>query len=178
MKRLRWRVLPFALFLLLALLLWRGLSLEPQKLPSVQIGQTLPRFSLALLDHPEHSLTNQRLPQRFVVLNIWASWCRACIEEQYFLTELASQGIYIIGINYKDTAEAAQQWLTEWGNPYQTIAQDPEGQLAIDLGVYGTPETFLVSDKGIIVYRHVGILDKDSWEREFVPRLRGKNPNE
>ena len=84
--------------------------------------------------------------------------------------ELAREGIAIYGLNYKDNSDDAMHWLTEWGNPYKMIGSDSLGQVAIDLGVYGAPETFLVDKAGVIQYRHAGVLTADVWQREFLPR--------
>jgi cytochrome c biogenesis protein CcmG/thiol:disulfide interchange protein DsbE len=107
----------------------------------------------------------------FVLLNIFASWCDACKEEQVFLMQLAHQGVVIYGINYKDNPIAAKYWLKNYGNPYQKIGIDEAGQTAIDLGVYGTPETFLVNKQGVIIHRHAGPLNETVWKNEFESLL-------
>lgn len=165
MRSIGWRIIPIILFLALSFFLWRGLSLDPHHLPSVQIGKTLPEFTIKQLQYPELSFSSHQFKNQVVLLNVWASWCAACIEEQVFLMQLARQGIVIYGLNYKDNSEDAIEWLKQWGNPYQLIGQDHEGKVAIDLGVYGAPETFLIDKKGIIRYRHVGILDQKSWSK-------------
>jgi len=171
MKKRVWRLLPLMVFTLLVIFLWRGLSLEPQHLPSTQIGHSLPEFQLPQLG-TEHVFSTQTVTGKVALLNVWASWCEACIEEQVFLMQLAQQGVLIYGLNYKDDTADATRWLKEWGNPYQAIGEDHRGKVAIDLGVYGAPETFLLDSHGIIRYRHVGILDAKSWQQEFLPRIR------
>lgn len=168
---LNWRLVPFLMFVMLVLFFWRGLSLDPQKLPSSQLGRPLPAFRLAVLGQDQKIMTPMNLQGHIALLNVWASWCSACTEEQVFLMQLAKEGVPIYGLNYKDNTENALKWLTEWGNPYRMVAEDRQGQAAIDLGVYGAPETFLVDSKGIIQYRHVGILDEDSWRTAFLPRI-------
>lgn len=172
MKLTFWRIMPLLVFLLLAIFLWRGLALEPQKLPSVQIGQALPDFKLAELNSPQVSFTAKQLRGKISLLNVWASWCAACIDEQVFLMQLSKEGIPLFGLNYKDNSENAKQWLAEWGNPYQLIGEDSQGKVAIDLGVYGAPETFLIDQQGIIRFRHVGVLNEESWKRDFLPRIK------
>lgn len=167
-----WRLLPFIVFVILAVFLWRGLYLEPQKLPSSELGHPLPEFNLPVLGQPQQSLNPQVLHGQIALLNVWASWCEACVEEQVFLLDLAKQGIPIYGINYKDHSADALHWLQEWGNPYRLIGEDRQGKLAIDLGVYGAPETFLIDEQGVIQYRHAGIVDQQSWQQEFLPRIR------
>lgn len=172
MKTFIWRMLPLMVFMVLALFLWRGLSLDPRALPSVKLGKALPEFRLPRLDDPNQTLSRKDLKGQLVLLNVWASWCPACVDEQVFLLSLARQGVLLYGLNYKDNAQEAREWLKEWGNPYQQIVQDKEGRFAIDLGVYGAPETFLIDKNGLIQYRHAGILTADIWEKDFLPRIK------
>ncbi len=170
-KIMNWRLLPFMLFVVLVLFFWRGLSLEPQKLPSSQLGRPLPAFNVPVLGHEENTMTSGNLRGQVILLNVWASWCAACVEEQVFLLQLAKEGMPLYGLNYKDNTDQALKWLAEWGNPYRLIGEDAQGRVAIDLGVYGAPETFLIDSHGVIQYRHAGVLDEDSWKKEFLPRI-------
>lgn len=172
MKKWPWGLLPLVIFVVLIIFLWRGLALDPQSLPSAQIGQTIPSFSLPSLNDKQQQFNSQQMHGHPALLNVWASWCEACAQEQVFLMHLARKGIVIYGLNYKDKRENARQWLAEWGNPYQLIGEDINGKVAIDLGVYGTPETFLLDTQGIIQYRHVGILDNTVWQAQFLPRIQ------
>lgn len=172
MKALHWRIIPLVVFGSLVILLWRGLSLDPQHLPSAKLGKPLPEFSLPILGHNKLQLTPSILNGEVSLLNVWASWCETCSEEQVFLTQLAQQGVAIYGLNYKDSPHDAREWLTEWGNPYKLVGEDLDGKVSIDLGVYGAPETFLVDKKGRIRYRHVGVLNRDIWRKEFLPRIK------
>ncbi|KTD65505.1 DsbE family thiol:disulfide interchange protein [Legionella spiritensis] len=172
MKLLRWRFIPLVLFVLMALFFWRGLSLDPKKLPSSRIGQALPAFQLPVLGEPDSSFTSEEMKGQVALLNVWASWCAACVDEQVFLLRLAREGVPIYGLNYKDDSQNAQRWLTEWGNPYRAIAEDKSGRVAIDLGVYGAPETFLVDKMGIIRYRHAGVLDETTWQKDVLPLVK------
>lgn len=166
-----WRLTPLLVFGLLVGFFWQGLSLNPQRLPMMQINKQLPFFQIPVLGQPHQQQTSTSLRGQFLLLNVWASWCAACSEEQVFLLELARSGIPIYGINYKDSPTDALKWLSEWGNPFQWVGEDPNGHVSIDLGVYGTPETFLIDPKGIIRYRHAGLLNAAVWKREFVPRM-------
>ena len=166
-----WRMIPFITFVLLALFFWRGLSLDPKHVPSAQLGKPLPQFKLPILGDPHVALTPTSLMGHVVLLNVWASWCEACIEEQPFLLQLAHEGVSIYGVNYKDNREDAKQWLAKWGNPYRLVGEDTLGKVSIDLGVYGAPETFLVDKAGIIRYRHVGELNERIWHDEFLPLI-------
>ncbi len=178
MKSIYWRMIPLVLFSLLIVFFWRGLSLDPHHLPSVKLGQVLPAFSLPVIPLSSQQTTPQVLTPAMMLgkpslLNVWASWCEACTEEQVVLMDLARQGVVIYGFNYKDNISDATNWLKEWGNPYQLVGSDLNGQVAIDLGVYGAPETFLIDGAGVIQYRHTGIMTKDVWLNEFLPRLAG-----
>lgn len=172
MKRIGLKVIPITLFLLLCIFLWRGLSLNPHDLPSVQLGKPLPEFSLPQLQEPNAIFSSNQLRNQVVLLNVWASWCAACIDEQVFMLQLAREGIPIYGLNYKDTRDNAIRWLEQWGNPYQLIFQDTNGAAAIDLGVYGAPETFVIDKKGIIRYRHAGIMTPEVWLTEISPLIK------
>lgn len=173
MKGLGWRFFPLLTFVLLAFFLWLGLAGSPQKLPSSQIGKPLPNFQLpALVGESSSAFTPLIMQGQIALLNVWASWCTSCAEEQVFLLRLAREKVAIYGLNYKDRPRDAKRWLREWGNPYRAIGIDREGKLAIDLGVYGTPETFLIDKKGIITYRHIGVVDETVWKRDFLPRIK------
>ena len=167
-----WRLIPFMLFALLVGFFWRGLSLDPQNLPSAQLGKALPPFQLPILADKGVSFNSSTLKGQITLLNVWASWCTSCAQEQVFLLQLAREGVAIYGLNYKDSPQEATQWLGEWGNPYKTIAADQDGKVAIKLGVYGTPETFLIDKAGVIRYRHAGILTAAIWAHDFLPRIK------
>lgn len=172
MKRLTWRIFPLVMFGVLFSFLWKGLSLDPHQLPATTIGKPLPSFDLPSLLGPDRTrFTSNMLEGQVSLLIVWASWCFACQTEQVFLFDLAQQGIVLYGLNYKDDPESAKHWLVEWGNPYKAIGADMEGKLAIDLGVYGAPETYLIDQRGVIQYRYPGILNAAVWQREFLPRL-------
>jgi len=172
MKAVYWRLIPLLIFGLLVFFLWRGLSLDPKSLPSVQIGKPLPEFELSILGKKNVQFTPSALRGQVTLLNVWASWCAACTDEQVFLLQLAREGMPIYGLNYKDNPDNALQWLVEWGNPYQLIGSDIDGKVAIDLGVYGAPETFLLDKSGVIRYRHAGVIDAAVWADEFLPRIK------
>ncbi len=164
-----WRIVPLVVFVGACFFLARGLQLEPQKIPLAQINRPLPAFRIPVLGEKSEWLSAKDFAGTVILLNVWASWCSACAEEQLFLRQLQQEGIPIYGLNYKDHPEAALEWLIEWGNPYQRIGRDLLGQTAINLGVYGAPETFLVDKLGIIRYRHVGVIDKQAWEQTLRP---------
>lgn len=166
------RKIPIILFVLLSVFLWRGLSLNPHDLPSAQLGKLVPDFNLPQLQNANSFFSSSQIRDQVVLLNVWASWCVACTEEQVFLLQLAREGVPIYGLNYKDNSEDALQWLAQWGNPYTLVVQDLHGKVAIDLGVYGAPETFIIDKKGIIRYRHAGIMNQELWQKEILPLMK------
>lgn len=167
MKKWLW-FLPLGCFSLLVYFFGKGLNADPRVIPSVQTGKPLPNFALLQLDS-EIIMTPAHLKGKVSVLNIWASWCAACVEEQVFLLRLAREGTPLYGLNYKDDKESAKAFLAQYGNPWLMIGSDRQGLTAMDLGVYGAPETFLIDKKGIIRYRHVGLLTPAVWEQTILP---------
>ncbi|MEO0438940.1 MAG: DsbE family thiol:disulfide interchange protein [Pseudomonadota bacterium] len=154
--------IPLAAFIGLFTLLLRGLSLDPQELPSALVDKPLPKFELlSLLD--AEPVTERSLLGVPMLLNVWATWCISCRVEHPYLQQLSDQGIKIVGVNYKDEDRAAKKWLKDFGNPYRSNIVDKRGTLGLDLGVYGAPETYFVDADGIIRYRHVGVIDDRLW---------------
>ncbi len=164
--------LPLLVFGALLAVLWGGLGQNPRLLPSALVNHPLPNFSEPLLGDPQKKITAHDLEGKVALLNVWATWCPTCRAEHAFLRTLKKQGVIIYGINYKDSPQKAQAWLATLGNPYQLTIEDSSGQLGLNLGVYGAPETFLLDTHGVIRYRHVGALDARSWKSEFVPRIK------
>ncbi|MYM62089.1 DsbE family thiol:disulfide interchange protein [Pseudomaricurvus sp. HS19] len=167
--------LPLAVFGLLAGLFWRGLSLDPTAMPSALIDKPMPAFDLPLLQEPEARRTQAALQGQVSLVNVWATWCVACKVEHPYLVSLAQQGVNIIGLNYKDDSASALKWLQELGNPYQFVIVDQDGRLGIDLGVFGAPETYLVDKRGMIRYRHVGVIDERVWNETLLPLVQELN---
>ncbi len=143
--------------------------------PSALIDQPFPSFESTNLLTGE-SITEEFLVGKTHLVNIWASWCDACHVEHPILNEIAQQGdVEVIGLNYKDETDDAREFLNELGNPYQAIIVDPSGDLGIDLGVYGAPETFLVDREGKIQFKHVGPVTMEIWEEKIQPLIAGGN---
>ena len=141
----RWiMVVPLAVFLLVAVFLYKGLFLKPDELPSAMIGKPFPAFALASVQG-DRNLTQADLLGRPALVNVWGTWCPSCKVEHPYLNQLAEQGVVIHGVNYKDDNGAALKWLAEYHNPYQLDIRDEQGTLGLDLGVYGAPETTWVS---------------------------------
>lgn len=173
MKRVK-LFIPLTIFVVMAGLLYLGLSLDPNELPSVLVGKPVPEFSLPSLEDPEQNITPETMKGKAYLLNVWATWCPSCKHEHPYLMKLAEKGIPIYGVNYRDDTELARQLLEETGNPYLANAVDEEGTLIMALGVYGAPETFIVDDKGIIRYKLVGIVDERVWTTEMAPIFFGE----
>ena len=163
--------LPFLIFLLIACILWRGLKLHPGQIPSPLLGKAAPAFILPDL-LTGASITNKQFQGHVSLLNVWATWCYACAQEHEFLLALARSNDFVLyGLDYKDDAAKASKWLHDQGNPYQSVAFDKSGDVAIDWGVYGSPETFLIDKHGIVRYKQIGPITQEVWKRELKPRI-------
>jgi cytochrome c biogenesis protein CcmG/thiol:disulfide interchange protein DsbE len=175
MKAGRW--LPLAVFFLLALLLAAGvwMSRKPDRdaLPSPLIGKLAPAFALPVLHEPARTVRLDELKGQPFLLNVWASWCVECRGEHPVLTRFAeTRRLRVIGYNWKDEPADALRWLEQFGNPYWLVLSDVQGRAAIDWGIYGAPETFLVDARGVIRWKHVGPLDDDIIGKELLPALQ------
>jgi cytochrome c biogenesis protein CcmG, thiol:disulfide interchange protein DsbE len=148
-----WRYLtPAVAFVGVIWLLYTGLGRDHEILPSPLIGKPAPRFVLPTLEDEARRVSNEHYAGLVHVLNVWATWCPGCHQEHGTLLEIARRGeVPIVGVNWRDDRDNALRWLTELGNPYVSNAFDVDGRLAIDLGVYMAPETFLVDVNGRIV---------------------------
>ena len=136
---------------------------DPQRdvLPSALIDKPAPAFALPVLHDPQMIVRSEELRGAPYLLNVWGSWCPACRDEHPVITRLAESGVVkVIGYDYKDTTEDAQRWLQQFGNPYDLVITDEEGRAALDWGIYGAPETFLVDAQGVIRWKHVGAIDQ------------------
>jgi cytochrome c biogenesis protein CcmG/thiol:disulfide interchange protein DsbE len=165
---------PLVIFLILGILFWRGLSLDPTAMPSALLNKALPEFDLPLVAAPENPkgmvrATQSDLVGKVALLNVWATWCVTCKEEHEFLNILKSEGVPIYGINYKDKATAAEKWLLDLHNPYVFSVTDKDGRLGINLGVYGAPETYILDKAGIIRHKHVGDVNETNWNAILKP---------
>jgi cytochrome c biogenesis protein CcmG/thiol:disulfide interchange protein DsbE len=167
-------LLPFAAFVALAVLFAFGLnpSRDIHALPSPLIGKPAPAFTLTDVLDPARSVSNAPLNGQVYVLNVWATWCAPCREEHEALLAISQQHVVpIIGLNWKDQRERAQQWLQELGNPYQGVGFDSDGRTAIEWGVYGAPETYLVDGQGRVIFKFISPMTQQIWDREFMPRI-------
>lgn len=186
-----WRYLiPVGIFAILLAFFFAGLGRDKETLPSPLIGKAAPKFSLPRLDDPTEFVTNKDFAGRKYLVNVWGPWCAACQIEHPVLLEIAARtSVPIVGLTVPQGALVDQagnplpledvlgemqwglRWLSELGDPYQVSLFDQMWKVAIDLGVYGAPETYLIDERGFILHKHVGPLDMAVWERDFVPKL-------
>jgi cytochrome c biogenesis protein CcmG/thiol:disulfide interchange protein DsbE len=179
--RSRALVWPLAIFAALAAIFALALRTgDPSKLPSALIGKTAPTIELQSLEgltdagRPVIGFASADLAKGEVsVVNFWASWCVPCVQEHPVLVALKERtGVPVYGVNYKDQAAAARRFLGRYGNPYFAVGVDGNGRAAIEWGVYGMPETFIVNGKGQIVYKHVGPITPEALEAKIIPAIR------
>lgn len=165
-------LLPVILFFVLCGFLFIGLYKDPSEVPSPLIGKSVPEFSLPKLYDNSAQFSNKDFLGKVSVLNVWATWCFACKQEHPALLELAKRNLApIYGLNYKDDADKAKLYLRDFGNPFVANAFDEAGRVAIDWGVYGAPETFLIDKKGIIRYKHIGPLTLNDLDNKIQPLI-------
>ena len=167
-KKIIMLLTPVLLFLIVCFFLFKGLYTDPRKLDSVLVGKSVPAFTLQDIYDPSKQHDASIFKGRKMLLNVWATWCPTCYAEHKYLNELAKEGIYIVGMNYKDDRKKAIRWLTELKDPYKISLYDKDGMLGMDLGVYGAPETFFIDSKGIIQYRHVGDIGPGIWHEKLA----------
>jgi len=166
-----WRfLLPIGLFGLLVAVFLIGLGKDPTLVPSPLVGKPAPEFTLPRLDNPAQTLGRSDLLGKTSLVNVWGTWCSGCRQEHETLLALARDGgIPIFGINWKDDPQLAREWLTTLGNPYVAVGVDQDGRTAINWGVYGAPETFLIGPDGTVLYKHIAPLTLDVWREQFLP---------
>jgi len=169
-------LIPLVIFIVLAVFLAIGLTRDPHELKSVLINKPAPAFHLPQLKAADKMISNEDMRGKVWLLNVWASWCIACRDEHPWLMEYAKSGVVpIYGLNYKDRREDALATLEELGDPYTTSAVDFDGRVAIDYGVYGAPETYVIDQSGMIRLKHVGPLMPDVWSKEILPVVQELN---
>jgi cytochrome c biogenesis protein CcmG/thiol:disulfide interchange protein DsbE len=148
-------------------------KLDVREIQSPLIGRTAPAFVLPSVTDPGKLIDSRSLAGKAYIFNVWGTWCAACQEEHSELLTIArTAGVPIIGLDWKDDRENAVQYLGQLGNPYQEVASDSDGRVAIEWGVYGAPETFLVSAAGSVLVKHIGAITEKNWQEKFVPHLK------
>ena len=161
-------IIPSLLFLFILLTFFYLLIIErnPSEIPSNLLNKNIPKFETESLLKNERFVSSKEFGKEIILVNFFATWCKPCRDEHSYIKRFSHEkGIRVIGINYKDNPKKAVQWLKNLGNPYSDIPVDKNGRIAIDWGVYGIPETFVISSKGIIKYRHVGPVTKKIYKK-------------
>lgn len=179
--RSRMLIWPLAIFGVIAMLFALALSSgDPSRLPSALIGRTVPAVALPALEglsdgaRPVAGFDSADLARGDVsVVNFWASWCAPCVQEHPLLVALKERtGVKLYGVNYKDQPATARRFLGRYGNPFVAVGADANGRAAIEWGVTGMPETFIVNGKGEIVYKHIGPISPETLESKIIPMVR------
>ena len=175
MKRWLW---PLGIFLVLVVFLGVGLTLNPREVPSPLIGKPAPAFQLPQLHESERMFAPRDMAGKVWLLNVWASWCVSCRQEHPVLMDLAKTGVVpIYGLNYKDQRPEGLAWLKQFGNPYVLSAHDLKGNIGIDYGVYGVPETYLIDKLGVISYKRIGPVTPEILKDKILPLVAKLNSN-
>jgi len=170
-------LIPLILFFFIIAILFYVLLIEknPSELPSALINQKAPTFQVPSLVNKKNFISVEEFGNETTVVNFFATWCAPCRAEHLYINRLSKdKGIKIIGINFKDDPKQALKWLEELGNPYSNVAVDSDGSIGMDWGVYGLPETFIVNEKSIIKYRHVGPITKEVYN-DFHKKILESN---
>ena len=169
------KFIPLILFIIVAVFLYFSLNATPSKLPSPLLGKMFPNVEAEDFYSDESVLLTNLFNDKMSLVNVWASWCVTCRQEHQMMMKIANnKDLQLIGINYKDTRADGERYLEVMGNPFDVIVFDPSGKIGLDLGVYATPETFLVNQKGVILYKHIGAIDSKVWEEGFIPYIKKK----
>ncbi|OFZ68270.1 MAG: thiol:disulfide interchange protein [Betaproteobacteria bacterium RBG_16_56_24] len=163
-------ILPFVIFMVLAVFLYIGLGLDPHEVPSPLINKPAPAFALPQLHDPSRQFSPQDMKGQVWLLNFWASWCVACKTEHPVFMALARQNIVpVYGVDYKDKREHGQAWLRDGGDPYVMSVSDMDGRIGIDYGVYGVPETYVIDKEGVIRYKQIGVVTQQNLREKILP---------
>lgn len=170
-RKLRF-VLPFAMLFMLLAIFWNELFSNRGQAYASMVGESVPGFSLPSI-YGSGNLSNRHLGGRVTILNFWASWCSACSAEMSTLMRIKkTYRIPMYGIAYKDSPADAKAALRRSGNPYNIVAADQYGDVGVDFGIYGTPEMFVISPNGKIIYKHLGAISMSEWQNEIYPIIK------
>jgi cytochrome c biogenesis protein CcmG/thiol:disulfide interchange protein DsbE len=169
-------VIPLILFVILVVFLAIGLGRDPHKLPSALLDKPAPAFALPELREPTKIISPEQMRGKVWLLNVWGSWCPACREEHPFLMEIERSGaVPIYGLSWKDKRDDALAVLSELGDPYVLNMSDFDGRVAIDYGITGAPETYLIDKNGVIRYKEPGQLTPQIMNEKILPLVRELN---
>ncbi len=166
------KILPLLVFLVVGVFLFLSLNSDPNKLPSPLVGKKFPIIEGTDFYSNETVKLNDLMDNNLALVNVWASWCVTCRKEHQVIMNIAkNNSLKLIGINYKDTKNDGEEYLKVMGNPFDEIVFDPNGEIGMELGVYATPETFLISREGLIIHKHIGEITKEIWNENFLPLI-------
>lgn len=173
-----WFLIPLIVFIGLIIMLFFRLGKPTEIETNTALERPVPTFELPLLSDTSRTIKTSQLPNKPYLINIWGSWCPTCIVEHPFLLELKERGVDIVGVNYKDEIGDALNYLNGRGDPYLLSVQDKSGQFALDLGLTGAPETFVVDGKGIIRQHIVGEVNEANWQERIAPCMMVLNKSD
>ena len=169
------KLIPLIVFVVIAVFLYFSLNSISSKLPSPLLGKMFPNIEAKDFYSNESILLTDLFSEKMSLVNVWASWCVTCRQEHQMMMKIANnKNLQLIGINYKDTRADGEKYLKLMGNPFDVIVFDPNGKIGLNLGVYATPETFLVNQQGVILFKHIGAIDFKVWEEGFIPYMKKK----
>ncbi|WP_105243875.1 DsbE family thiol:disulfide interchange protein [Psychrobacter sp. Marseille-P5312] len=166
-----WFLIPLIVFIGLLVMLYMRLGKPTDIVTNTALERPVPPFELPLLSDTSRIMTNDNLPDQPFLLNVWGSWCPTCIIEHPFLMQLEERGVNLVGVNYKDDIGDALSYLNRGGDPFLMSIQDLSGQFALDLGLTGAPETFVVDGKGVIRQHIIGEVNESNWQSRITPCL-------
>ena len=166
-----WFVIPLIVFIGFLIMLYLRLGKPTDIVTNTALERPVPTFELPLLSDTSRIMTNDNLPNQPFLMNIWGSWCPTCIIEHPFLMQLEERGVNLVGVNYKDDIGDALGYLNRGGDPFSMSIQDLSGQFALDLGLTGAPETFIVDGEGIIRQHIIGEINESNWQSRITPCL-------
>lgn len=166
-----WFLIPLIIFVGLMIMLYMRLGKPVEIVPNTALERPVPTFELPLLSDTTRTMTNDNLPKQPFLINVWGSWCPTCIIEHPFLMQLKERGVNIVGVNYKDEIGNALSYLNQRGDPFSMSIQDLSGQFALDLGLTGAPETFVVGGDGVIRQHIIGEINEENWQNRITPCL-------
>lgn len=168
----RW-IIPIFLIAAIIWVFWKGLSLPHFTSQSHEIDKPFPAFSLNEVRPPHNALTQDIFKNKVSIVHIWAAWCSVCVQEHQAWNAIAKTWHYpLIGVIYRDNPQLVQNILAKKGDPYTHLLNDDAGTLGIELGLVGTPETFIVDQQGHVQFHHVGAINKADFEKEMLPILQ------
>ena len=176
-------LLPLGVFALIVVVLAFGIINAPKdgskEIISPLLGKTAPEFTLPKLIEVGQQYDDKSLRGGWHLVNVWGTWCSGCRAEHATLLAIRNEGrVPIVGIDWKDEDNAARAWLAQLGNPYETVVADRDGRVAIDWGVYGAPESFLVDPQGIVVEKQTGAMTPEDWQQKFLTHLAANPQNQ